>query len=132
MTGARHLERCFKMSTYALLIIAMTVAIVAFWVSPLRDPNFVPAATNAGATVSWLRPERYWMAGLNALAIALATNVTVLRWLSVRASRTDEYRRQGPLLKLTRFVSLCGLWLVVFYGTWLISMYFLLWQYILD
>ncbi|MEL6603957.1 MAG: hypothetical protein AAFP20_12100 [Cyanobacteria bacterium J06614_10] len=132
MTASRHMERYFKMSAYALLIAALMIAVIAFFVSPLRDPNFVPAAANAGATVSWLTPERYWRAGLNILAIALATNVVVLRWLSVRSSRTPTHTSRNLLHRLFQFISLCGLWLGVFYGTWFVSMYYLLWQYILD
>ncbi|MEL7068274.1 MAG: hypothetical protein AAGN15_06415 [Cyanobacteria bacterium J06581_3] len=132
MVTHRRVERYFTVSAYALLIIAIAIAIVAYLVSPLRDPSFVPQSANAGATVSWLRPERYWIIGLNTLAITLATNTTVLRWLKWRTRRAITPTNRGRLGMLFRVLTMCGLWLVIFYGTWVVSMYFLLWQYILD
>lgn len=62
----RHdLGRMFAFSLFALLLLAVCIAIVAFQVSPLRDPNFVRDGADAGATVSWLDYENYWIALLN-------------------------------------------------------------------
>lgn len=131
---ARHdLGRMFALSLFALLLLAVCIAVVAFQVSPLRDPNFVRGGGNAGATVGWLNYENHWIALLTIFTVALATNVTLLVWTTTRPSRMVEdsglIDLSGLLLKV---LSLSALWLVVAFGTWFGSMIFLLNQWIID
>lgn len=129
----RSINRLFVFSFYMLLLLALGVAVLAYLISPLRDPNFVPLGSNAGATIDWLRPEKYWMVLINAFTISLATNVTILMWLWFRSKdgRWLTVGRDffGLLLKV---LSLVGLWIAIAYIIWLVSLTFLLDQWIID
>lgn len=133
----RAMERNLKVSLNVLLLLAVCVAGVAYLVSPLRDPSFIPEAANASATVDWLSPERYWLAVRNIFAIALATNFSLLAWCQSRFSRplmqTARRRPLGRLIgALLKVLGLSTLWLIVAYGTWVASTLFLLDQWIVD
>ncbi|MEM1253933.1 MAG: hypothetical protein AAGI69_16000 [Cyanobacteria bacterium P01_H01_bin.21] len=132
MPGNR-IDHALMVSLNVLLLTVVGVALLAYQVSPLRDPSFIPQAANAGARVSWLNPEKYWMAAIRIFSIALATNISLLTWSQLRGNRDGIVRfsrnRASTALKV---LGLCGVWLIVFYSFWYFSLLFLLWQYIID
>ncbi|MFG6094143.1 hypothetical protein D0962_28960 [Leptolyngbyaceae cyanobacterium CCMR0082] len=132
MHGQR-IDHGLIVSLNVLLLFTVGFALVAYQVSPLRDPSFVPQVTNAGARVSWLNPERYWITTIRILAIALATNISLLTWSHWRGHRSGlSWINRNPLSVFLKAVGLCGVWLVVFSVSWYSALFFLLWQYILD
>ncbi|MDJ0589657.1 MAG: hypothetical protein QNJ72_06620 [Pleurocapsa sp. MO_226.B13] len=54
----RSIERFLVFSLFMLLLLTVGVVVLAYQISPLRDPNFVPQAANAGATIDWLRIDK--------------------------------------------------------------------------
>lgn len=130
----RRIDHGLIVSLNVLLLFTVGVALAAYQVSPLRDPSFLPQSANAGARVSWLNPERYWITMVRVLAIALATNVSLLTWSHWRGHRGGLSRitRRNPRSFYLKALGLCGVWLVVFYASLYGSLLFLLWQYIID
>lgn len=132
MPGKR-IDHGLIVSLNVLLLFAVGVALAAYQVSPLRDPSFLPQTANAGARVSWLNPEWYWITTVRILAIALATNISLLTWSDWRGHRSGLSRiNRNPRSFYLKALGLCGVWLVVFYAFWYGALFFLLWQYILD
>lgn len=87
---------------------------------------------NAGATIDWLSPEKYWMVLIYTFSIALPTNITVLAWLWLH-SKNRQLTIDRDLESLSiEVVGLAGLWIIMAYGTWMASMSFLLQQWIID
>ena len=126
MTDNR-ISHALMVSLNMLLFIIVGLGLVAYQVSPLRDPSFIPDAVNAGATVRWMRPESYWMTAINILSIALATNLALLVWFNGHLQTT-----RPTILMLLKGLAVAGLWVVVFSATWYVSLFFLLWQHIAD
>ncbi len=139
-TAEHTLERTLITSLSALLMLAACVAVIAYQVSPLRDPSFVREAANASATVSWLAPERYWLGLIYVWTVTLATNVValaVVQSLRIRAAgQTVRRDFLGAALRIfglaLRIFGLAGLWVAVAVGGWLGSLVFLLNQHIMD
>ena len=116
-----------------LLLMVVGIALLAYQVSPLRDPSFIPEAANAGARVSWLNPEQYWVAAIRIFSIALATNLSLLTWSHLRGNRHGIVRfGRSPVATMLKALGLCGVWLTVFYSFWYFAVLVLLWQYIID
>ncbi|MGD1867820.1 MAG: hypothetical protein ACFB0D_24985 [Phormidesmis sp.] len=112
----------------------ITVGAIAYIVSPLRDPSFNPANSleplNAGATIDFLRPERYWVSATQTLAVLISTNIVALIWL--RFFRRYITARANSLLISLGTLGLFGIWFVVAGCLWFGSLFFLLQQYIVD
>ncbi len=128
----RSIERFLVFSLFMLLLLTVGVVVLAYQISPLRAPNFVPQAANAGATIDWLRPERYWIVLLNTFTITLATNVTILAWLRLRFKGYWLNIRRDLWGLLLKVLGLIGVWIAIAYGTWIVSLTFLLDLWIVD
>ena len=87
---------------------------------------------NARETTSWLRPEKYWMLLLNTFTVSLATNVTLLAWSWFRSKDRWLTVGRGFLGLLLKVLGLVGLWIAIAYITWIVSLTFLLDQWIVD
>ena len=128
----RSINQPLVFSLYMLLLLATGTAVLAYLISPLRDPNFVPMGANAGATISWLRPEKYWMLLLNTFTVSLATNVTLLAWSWFRSQDRWLTVGRGFVGLLLEVLGLVGLWIAIAYITWIVSLTFLLDRWIVD
>ena len=132
MPGNR-IDHALVVSLNVLLLMVVGIALLAYQVSPLRDPSFIPQVASTGARVRWLNPEDYWITAIRIFAIALATNLSLLTWSHLRGHRDGivRFSRNPSSIALKAFI-LCGVWLIVFYSFWHFSMLFLVWQYIID
>ena len=123
MTNYR-VDRALTIGLQAVLVLMLGAALLAYLVSPLRDPSFPGQGAHGSATIAWLSPEIYWMRLCKTLSVALATVLTLLL-----GSRWRPYLSRYLPLKV---LSLSGLWVVIAYVTFYISMWYLLMQYIID
>ena len=134
----RNTEHYLTVSLCALLLLAVCVAVVAYQISPLRDPSFVDQIkeqgwSEAGATVGWLRPERYWWIFVNSFTILFATNVTALASIKIPVLKLiGPKARRNPFRAFPKLLALFGLWILIAYATWLHALGYLLYQLIMD
>ena len=123
MTNYR-VDHALTIGLRAVLGLMLGAALLAYLVSPLRDPSFPGQGAHGSATVAWLSPEIYWINLCKTLSVALATILTLLM-----GTRWRSYLSRHLLFKV---LGLAGLWIVIAYVTWFISMWYLLMQYIID
>jgi hypothetical protein len=107
------------------VLILVVCGTFAYLVSPLRDINFQPSSANAGSLVPWLQGfgEVHWFFAANVLALLLSTNITLV------FSRNWSVNHSHWLL---RFILMIWLWLMMFGVFWLMSVWYLLEQWLID
>lgn len=131
----RHsIYRFFVSSLCILLFLAIGTGILAYEISPLRDPSLAPMSANEGATIDWLNCEKYWWTLASVFSILLPTNIVVLAWLRILSKnpRLTVGRNRNLSNLLPKLLNLLGLWIMMVCTTWIASILFLLQQWIID
>lgn len=123
--SSRNFERFQFIGLGFSLFLILAWCIVVYLVSPLRDPNFVPMGANAGTLIPWLSwmGENDWLLTAKILAFALSTNVAFIFAQQIRYQVNNW---------LVRFIATVGLWLTLFFGSYLMFFVYLLSEWLAE
>jgi hypothetical protein len=110
-----------------LLRLVVSSGVFVYQVSPLRDSSFQPGSANAGSLIPWMQGvgEDTWMLGASVLAGLLATNLVFIFWQWSQSS-TNVIQK---ILLLTCWI---GVGVIIFTSLYLLFLFYLLGQWLVD
>ena len=125
MTSFQRIRHFSIFSLVFLLFLTIATSIFAYQVSPLRNPTFQPDSANGGSLIPWMQgvTEDHWLLLANIIAFSLSTNLTLIIW---------QWRRFYQNNKWVSFITMTVTWTMLFGSFMLISIIYLLMQWLVD